>query len=155
MLRTLVTLLLLVSPALFGQAQSGTIAGTITDPAGAVISAAKVTLVNEGTNFTRSVGTNESVQFVAYSVPTGAYSITVEQSGFQKLVRSGIQLTAGSGSVLGGAVTGEHAHFLEMFNAFNRANFGVPNANIGNAVASQISSTAPARIMQMALKITF
>ncbi|MBL8219193.1 MAG: carboxypeptidase regulatory-like domain-containing protein, partial [Bryobacterales bacterium] len=94
MLRTLVSLLLLASPALFGQAQSGTIVGTITDPAGAVISAAKVTLVNEGTNFTRSVSTNESGQFVAYSVPTGAYSITVEQSGFQKLVRSGIQLTA-------------------------------------------------------------
>jgi len=94
MLRTLVTLLLLLSPSLFGQAQSGTIVGTITDPAGAVISAAKVTLVNEGTNFTRSVSTNESGQFVAYSVPTGGYSLTVEQSGFQKLVRGGIQLTA-------------------------------------------------------------
>jgi hypothetical protein len=43
----------------------------------------------------------------------------------------------------------------EMFNAFNRANFGAPNASIGNAVAGQISGTAPARIMQMALKLTF
>ncbi|MBL8179468.1 MAG: TonB-dependent receptor [Bryobacterales bacterium] len=94
MLRTLVSLLLFASPMLFAQAQSGTIVGTITDPAGAVISAAKVTLVNEGTNFTRSVSTNDSGQFVAYSVPTGGYSIAVEQAGFQKLVRAGIQLTA-------------------------------------------------------------
>jgi hypothetical protein len=43
----------------------------------------------------------------------------------------------------------------EMFNAFNRANFAVPNAVIGNAVAGQISSTAPARIMQLALKFVF
>jgi len=43
----------------------------------------------------------------------------------------------------------------EMFNALNRANFAVPNAVIGNAVAGQISSTAPARIMQLALKFVF
>lgn len=43
----------------------------------------------------------------------------------------------------------------EMFNAMNRANFSVPNAAIGSPVAGQISGTAPARIMQMALKLTF
>jgi hypothetical protein len=43
----------------------------------------------------------------------------------------------------------------EMFNAFNRANFGLPNAAIGNATAGQISSTAAARIMQLALKLSF
>ncbi|MBI3473494.1 MAG: hypothetical protein HY013_19235, partial [Candidatus Solibacter usitatus] len=43
----------------------------------------------------------------------------------------------------------------EMFNALNRANFAVPNAAIGNATAGQISGTAPARIMQLALKLTF
>jgi hypothetical protein len=43
----------------------------------------------------------------------------------------------------------------EMFNAFNRANFGLPNAAIGNATAGQISATAPARIMQLALKLAF
>ena len=43
----------------------------------------------------------------------------------------------------------------EMFNAFNRANFGAPNAAIGNAVVGQISTTAPARVMQLALKLSF
>ena len=43
----------------------------------------------------------------------------------------------------------------EMFNAFNRANFGDPAASIGNAQAGQISSTAPARIMQLGLKVVF
>jgi len=43
----------------------------------------------------------------------------------------------------------------EMFNAFNRANFGLPAASIGNATAGTIASTSPARIMQMALKLTF
>ena len=43
----------------------------------------------------------------------------------------------------------------EMFNAFNRANFGLPNAAIGNAQAGQISGTGAARIVQMALKLVF
>jgi hypothetical protein len=43
----------------------------------------------------------------------------------------------------------------EMFNAFNRANFSDPNSSIGSNVAGQISSTAPARIMQVALKVVF
>jgi len=43
----------------------------------------------------------------------------------------------------------------EMFNAFNRANFGTPNAAIGNAQVGQISGTAPARIQQAALKLVF
>ena len=42
-----------------------------------------------------------------------------------------------------------------MFNAFNRANFGNPNAAIGNVQAGQISGTAPARIQQAALKFLF
>ena len=52
----------------------------------------------------------------------------------------------------------EHYRFefrAEMFNAFNRANFGTPNASIGNAQAGQISGTAPARIQQAALKLAF
>jgi outer membrane receptor protein involved in Fe transport len=43
----------------------------------------------------------------------------------------------------------------EMFNAFNHANFANPNAAIGDPTAGQISNTAPARIMQLALKVNF
>ncbi|MBI3697833.1 MAG: TonB-dependent receptor, partial [Acidobacteria bacterium] len=43
----------------------------------------------------------------------------------------------------------------ELFNALNHANFAVPNSAIGNPTAGQISGTAPARIMQLALKFTF
>ena len=43
----------------------------------------------------------------------------------------------------------------EMFNAFNRANFTTPNSSIGNALAGSISGTAPARVMQLGLKLYF
>lgn len=78
----------------FGQAQSGTIVGTVTDQAGAVIPEVQVRLVNEGTQFTRIAVTSAGGQYVAYSIPTGSYTITVEHPGFQKLIRSGVRLTA-------------------------------------------------------------
>ena len=43
----------------------------------------------------------------------------------------------------------------EMFNSFNHANFNNPNASFGNAQAGQISGTAPARVMQMALRLAW
>ncbi len=43
----------------------------------------------------------------------------------------------------------------EWFNAFNHVNFNAPNATIGTGQAGVISSTLPARIIQMAVKVTF
>ena len=84
----------LASGLALAQALSGTIVGTVTDSQGAGIPSATVTLRNEGTGFTRTVETNQSGQYVAYSFPTGNVVVTVEHSGFQKLLRTGIVLTA-------------------------------------------------------------
>ena len=86
--------LAMVAPALWSQALSGTIVGTVTDAGGAVVATARVTLTNEATNFARVVETNERGQYVASSIPTGNYSIAVEMQGFQRTVREGVTLTA-------------------------------------------------------------
>src|SRR5690349_14599400 len=78
----------------WSQALSGTIVGTVTDSAGAVVPNATVTLTNEGTKFVRTALTNGSGQYVASSIPTGSYAIVVEMQGFQKMLREGIALTA-------------------------------------------------------------
>ena len=75
---------------------TATVVGTVTDQSGAVVPGAQVTLINAATQFTRVVQTNASGQYVASSIPTGPYSITVSKPGFQTLERSGIQLTAAS-----------------------------------------------------------
>lgn len=43
----------------------------------------------------------------------------------------------------------------EMYNAFNKVNFGNPNSAIGNPVAGQIGGAAEARTIQLALKLYF
>src|SRR5713226_1950269 len=90
----LLSLLLLGATNLFGQAQSGTIVGTVIDQAGASVPNATVILTNDGTKLTRSVLTNVSGQYVATSFPTGRITIRVEHPGFQRLLRSGVELTA-------------------------------------------------------------
>ena len=75
---------------------TATIAGTVSDPSGASAADAQVTLVNTGTQFTRVVTTNDSGQYVASPIPTGEYTITVVKPGFEKLVRSGVIVTAAS-----------------------------------------------------------
>jgi Carboxypeptidase regulatory-like domain len=72
----------------------GTIVGTVTDPSGAVVPSAKVTVTQEGTGFTRTVNTNASGYYVVPSLNPGAYSLGAVASGFQKYSQKGITLQA-------------------------------------------------------------
>ena len=71
---------------------TATIAGTVTDQTGAVVTDADVKLVNEATQFTRAVKTNSSGEYVGYALPPGSYSITVSKSGFEQVERTNVQL---------------------------------------------------------------
>jgi hypothetical protein len=84
----------LSAAAAFAQGTSGTIAGVVSDQGGAVIPSVRLVMVNEGTGFTREAVSNNQGQYVAYAMPPGSYRVTVEHPGFQRLVRSGIELTA-------------------------------------------------------------
>jgi hypothetical protein len=86
---------LLAAGLLYGQ-DTATIVGSVTDQSGAAVAAAQVTLVNTATQFTRVVQTGNRGEYVASAIPTGAYLITVVKAGFEKLERSGVQLTAAS-----------------------------------------------------------
>jgi len=80
------------SPA---QIVSGTIAGTVTDPNGAVISNAKVIVHNDDTGVQRTLITSNAGTFTAAAIPIGDYTIAVEATGFGSYKRTGITLTVG------------------------------------------------------------
>jgi hypothetical protein len=63
---------------------SGDVAGTITDPSGAVIPGAKVTIVNTATGETKTATTSGSGGYRIAFLPPGLYSVTVEANGFSK-----------------------------------------------------------------------
>ena len=84
----LITLLLLCSigERLHAQIDTGDIAGTVTDSQGAVLGKAMVQIRNEATGYVDSQPTRPDGSFHFTAVRIGAYTVTVDQSGFEKLV---------------------------------------------------------------------
>lgn len=72
----------------------GTIVGTVTDPSGAALTAAKVKVTDEATAAVRETITNEQGYFVVPSLRPATYSITFEAPGFSQFTRTHVVLQA-------------------------------------------------------------
>src|SRR5467141_1704728 len=78
-------LLVVIPPGLFAQmAGTGQVVGTVTDPSGAAIVAAAVTLTDTATNATRTAVTNDSGRYNFSNVPPGHYNLTISKAGFRQ-----------------------------------------------------------------------
>jgi len=84
--------LTLVALVCHAQSDRGTLTGVVADPSGAVIAAARVEIVNAGTQTRYRTGTNGTGQYHMPNLPPGPYSVSFEAPGFKKLVRSEITL---------------------------------------------------------------
>jgi hypothetical protein len=76
-------------------AGAGSITGTVTDPAGAVVPEANVVIHNTGTDADRTVVTNGSGIYSATFLQPGSYEMTVTRPGFTKIERKGLTLEVG------------------------------------------------------------
>jgi hypothetical protein len=83
-------LLLLMATSLIAQTFRGTILGTVTDPQGAVIPGAKVTVHNVNTGLERVTQTSADGSYSVPELPIGTYNVTATQSGFQTAVISNV-----------------------------------------------------------------
>src|SRR5271165_4532544 len=100
--------LLVQGPCAFGQVDQGSITGVVSDPSGAVVPNAKVTLLNTDIGLTLETTTNGGGEYTFSPVRIGKYSVSVSAAGFstttqQNLtvaiaqnVRANVQLTPGS-----------------------------------------------------------
>ncbi len=88
----MVSLVLLFSVAAFAQGGArGEITGTVTDPSGAVIPKAAVTIINQETGVKeRTITTGSQGSFTATLLPIGTYRVEVTAAGFNKTTALGI-----------------------------------------------------------------
>ena len=70
-------LVLLTAGSLSAQTFRGTVLGTVTDPSGAVIGGAKVTVKNTGTGLVRSTQTSADGSYSLPELPIGTYNVTL------------------------------------------------------------------------------
>jgi hypothetical protein len=76
---------------LYGQA-TGSISGTISDPSGAAVPGAKVTVTAPATGASRSSTTNESGEYIIPLLGVADYNVQVELQGFQTAKAEDIRL---------------------------------------------------------------
>lgn len=87
-------LLLFVCPAV-AQEFRGSIAGQLTDPAGAAVPGAQLTITNTATNTSTSTTTNEEGSYTVPYLTPGQYTISAEATGFKRFVRQGVEVRVG------------------------------------------------------------
>src|SRR6201984_2710346 len=108
-------LILLVAVNLSAQTFRGTILGTVTDPSGAVVSGAKVTVKNTGTGLERATETSADGSYSLPELPIGPYQVTVSQTGFQTFVATGVTVDVAAERRVDAALkTGEVATRVEV-----------------------------------------
>ncbi len=80
---------------LAAQDTRGIISGAVTDPQGATVTGAKITVTNTGTATGTKLTTNQNGYYEAPLLLPGTYSVSVEAPGFKKAVQSRITLGLG------------------------------------------------------------
>jgi hypothetical protein len=103
-------LVLCAGTALFAQAGRGAVSGLVTDPSGAIVPGAKVTLLNHATGVAQHSVTTAAGLYTFVSLNPGVYEVTASQKGFESIAQDNVNVTVDQTSTVNialrvGAVT--------------------------------------------------
>jgi Carboxypeptidase regulatory-like domain len=124
-----------VLPAWAQSTSTGTVVGSVTDPSGAVVAGAAVTLTDISTNIVRTTTTNASGRYIYVDVNPGTYNIAISKAGFtttkteNEEVKVGTSLTVNLSLQVGGSNV-----VVEVTSVGNELQ--TMNATVGNTVTS-------------------
>ena len=91
---------ILFSMVVIGQTNKGSIAGSVSDPQGAAVPGAVVTITNVATQQSLTVVTSRDGVYVASNLEPALYNVTIEASNFKKAIIENVKVdTAASASV--------------------------------------------------------
>jgi hypothetical protein len=79
----------------WAQYTTARLSGIVSDPSGAVVAGATITVQEVGTGYTQSTNSTSGGQYLFPSLPVGTYQITVSMAGYTSYVQKGIVLSLG------------------------------------------------------------
>ena len=85
----------LLAGASHAQTTQGRLTGMVTDAQGAILPGATVTVTSPALIGVQSTVSQPDGRYLFPALPTGAYKIVIELSGFQKMTREGVQVVLG------------------------------------------------------------
>jgi hypothetical protein len=103
-------LILCTATAALAQAGRGAVSGLVTDPSGAIVPGAKVTLLNHATGVALHSVTSAAGLYTFVSLNPGAYVVTASMKGFESVAQDNVKVTVDQTSTVNialqvGAVT--------------------------------------------------
>lgn len=114
---------------------TGTVAGSVTDPTGAVVAGATVTLTDLATNTVRSTTTNASGRYIYADVTPGIYNISVSKEGFATSATDNQEVKVGASLTLNLTLRVGQANVVVEVSAVGNE-LQTMNATVGNTVPS-------------------
>jgi hypothetical protein len=131
-----------VLPVWAQSTSTGTVAGSVTDPSGAVVAGATVTVTDTATNVSRTTTTNAAGRYIFVDVTPSIYNVAVNKQGFattkteHQEVQVGGNLTLNLALQVGGASV-----VVEVQGAANELQ--MMNATVGNTITSAALDALP------------
>lgn len=126
----------------FAQVQNGQIEGTVTDPTGAAIANAKVTLTNPATGLNVAATTNASGNYIARELPVGSYKVVAEAAGFKTVSNADVRVNAGTISHVDFKMTmGQAKEIVEVTGAMATVN--TEDSKLADTVSSTQINNLP------------
>src|SRR5215475_6561596 len=123
-------------------AGTGVVVGTVTDPSGAAISGATVTLTYTATNAVRTATTNDTGRYNFPNVQPGQYNLTITKGGFRQVKMSDQKVSVGDSRTLDAQMEiGSETQVVEV--RVSNAELQTMNATIGNTITGVALDSLP------------
>jgi hypothetical protein len=139
-------LLLLTTLASFSWGQTGTstIRGTITDSQGRVVQGANVTLINAGTNATRTTKSTDAGVYVFDLITPGDYTVEADARGFKKQSMNGVHALIGKPTDIDIQMeVGTTSEVVEVTSSSQEVLVNTQDATLGNNFINQQITQLP------------
>jgi hypothetical protein len=138
-----ILLFVCLASVVFAQGTTSRATGVIQDSTGAVVPAATVRLINEGTNTSFLTTSAANGVYFFEAVQTGSYTLTVEAQGFKKFTSKGNSVTIGQPMTINVTLeVGAVAESVEVAATYESVQTSA-SGNFGNLLAGQVIRDLP------------
>jgi hypothetical protein len=140
---SILAILVLMPVSLLAQTNTADVVGTVTDPTGAVLPNATVTITNTGTEIARTMQTNVTGDYTFTRLQVGTYKVAVEAQGFKAFVASSLTLGAGDRARVDAKLEiGQLSETVEV-EASSAAALHTDSATVSNLITEQSVQEVP------------